>query len=143
MNYLSKLEEEITRRNSWKDAIECLNTVYGFSNFMSKEVILDVMMTPVLEDAVDRLTWSPAGPGAKIGIHMIWHLGEVGYDKVRNMKGDYLPYMEFLFNIKDQYLEEHTKKLEWSVHDIQWNLCEFQKRRNIKTKGKGKRRYSA
>ncbi len=135
------LLENINKRRSWQDAIESLNTVHGFANFMSKEVIQDAMMTNVLSNAIDKYTWSPAGPGAKIGIHMMWHLGEVGYDKVRNSKGDYMPYMKFLYDIREEYLEEHTKKLDWTVHDIQWSLCEFSKRRNIKQKGRGKRKY--
>jgi hypothetical protein len=139
---IPKLLKAIKRRNRWQDAIEELNNVYGFSNFMSKEVILDVMMTPLLDKAVDKYIWSPAGPGAKIGIHMIWHLGEAKYNGVRNSRGDFMPYMKFLYDIRDNYLEDHTKNLDWTVHDIQWNLCEFQKRINIKKKGKGKRRHS-
>lgn len=139
---IPNLVKVIEKTNRWEKAIECLNTVHGFSDFMSKEVILDVMLTPVLENAKDKYDWSPAGPGAKIGIHMIWHIGDVEYNKVRNHKGNFLPYMEFLFNIKDEYLEPHAKELDWTMHDIQFALCEFQKRLNIKSKGKGKRRYN-
>ena len=55
---------------SWSATAEQMRRLPGFggTGFMTKEVLQDVMQTPVLREAVDRNSWCPAGPGARRGL---------------------------------------------------------------------------
>jgi hypothetical protein len=58
---------------SWRATGERLMEQPGFggTGFMTKEVMQDVMQTPVLHDAIDRDTWCPVGPGAQRGLNRL------------------------------------------------------------------------
>ena len=66
--------EQIVRlceQGSWKVVAEFLQTLPGIGPFMSKEIALDMMLTPLLENATDKMTWTPAGPGAIRGLNRL------------------------------------------------------------------------
>lgn len=105
---------------------------FGGTGFMAKEVCLDLMLTPLLEDATDRDTWSPTGPGAMRGLN--WIHGRAPQKPIK--QGQALDEMRELLELAPQ----HTI-LPLRVTDIQWNLCEFGKLCSIRTGGRGKRRY--
>lgn len=61
----------VAQSGSFQDTCEFLQTLPGMGAFMSKEIALDLMLTPVLEKAHDRHTWSPVGPGAIRGLNRL------------------------------------------------------------------------
>jgi hypothetical protein len=61
----------VAERDSWQQVAQFLQTLPGIGPFMSKEIALDMLLTPLLENATDKLTWSPVGPGAIRGLNRL------------------------------------------------------------------------
>ena len=109
---------------------------FGGTGFMTKEVLQDTIHTPVLRDAVDRNDWCPAGPGARRALNRI-HGRPVGM----NMKESKLIVeMRQLFSQARDYMPPFMPELE--LHDIQFQLCEFDKYERVRLgEGRPKARY--
>lgn len=136
---IPEIVKVIEDTNSWEAACRKTMEAQGFrgTGFMAKEVLQDVMLTPLLGNCIDKYTWSPAGPGARKGLNMI-----VGREPKQSIKEDKaLEEMRYLFSIKDEYLMDHVKDLDLTVSDIQWSLCEVSKMFTIRGGGRGKRKY--
>jgi hypothetical protein len=121
----------------WRDTMQELQKLLGFggTGFMAKEVMLDTMMTSFWPDGViqDRNSWCPAGPGARRGINRL-----LGRDLKSPMSGDAaLPYMLELFHARHDYWPKDWVELE--LHDIQFQLCEFDKYERVRL-GQGRPR---
>lgn len=111
---------------------------FGGTGFMTKEVLQDVMQTPVLSGAVDRNSWCPAGPGARRGLNRISgrHLNASVMDE------RLLSEMQRLFELASTEMPTWMPELE--LHDIQFQLCEFDKYERVrKGEGRPKSRYVA
>lgn len=108
---------------SWRSVAENLRSLPGFggTGFLAKEVLQDVMQTPVLRNAVDRNTWCPAGPGARRGLNRIF--GRSVGQKIP--EGQAIKEMIELFKQAQHSLPTFMPILE--LHDIQFQLCEFDK----------------
>jgi len=126
---------------SWRAAIEELQKVQGFggTGFMAKEVMLDTMFTPFWpEPPHDLNTWCPAGPGARRGVNRL-----LGRDLKVSMKtSGALGYMLELFELSkgDAYWPSYWIELE--LHDIQFQLCEFDKYERVRLgQGRPRSRY--
>ena len=63
---------KLAEKGSWQDVCENMQKLPGIGAFMSKEIALDLLLTPVLENAHDKLTWSPVGPGAVRGLNRLY-----------------------------------------------------------------------
>lgn len=93
----------------------------GGSGFMTKEILQDAILTPLLEDAVDRKTWSPCGPGARRGLNRIWNRPtDAAFSEARGLEE-----MRELLTAAPDHLAPYMPELE--LHDIQFQLCEFDK----------------
>lgn len=134
----SELATAASKTRSWRAVAERLRLFPGFggTGFMTKEVLQDVMQTPVLWDAIDKNTWCPAGPGARRGLNRIYgrpvtqHISES--TSLREMLA--------LFKFANQRLAPFMPKLE--LHDIQFQLCEFDKYERARLgEGRPKARY--
>jgi hypothetical protein len=125
--------------NRWQPVAEKLQQQAGIGAFMSKEIALDMMLTPVLENATDKLTYSPVGPGAIRGLNRLYGrplqasasqpvalsemkrlLGRLANDRVF---ADYMPEIG----------------VGYGVTDLQFSLCEFDKYLRVKN-GEGRPR---
>ncbi len=120
---------------SWERVGRQMMTMPGFggTGFMTKEVLQDVMQTPVLCDAKDRNTWCPAGPGARRGLNRVHGRAlnaNVGEPQLLNE-------MIVLFKAAPGYLPDYMPELE--LHDIQFQLCEFDKYERVRL-GEGRPR---
>ena len=147
-NYLSALWKNRqyivnVARNThrWEKATEALNRLPGFggSGFMAKEVMQDVMLTPILFDAVDRNTWTAVGPGSKRGMNRI-----LGRDaKAALRPEELLKQIRLLFDEVGPRLESWMPKWkeEFDLHCIQFALCELDKYLRV-TNGEGKMKSS-
>ena len=103
---------------------------------MAKEVLQDVMQTPVLSGANDRNSWCPAGPGARRGLNRIHqrplkrHIGE------KQLLGEMID----LFDASGEAMPANMPELE--LHDIQFQLCEYDKYERVRLgEGKPKSKY--
>ncbi len=123
---------------SWEKVGAELRALPGFggTGFMTKEVLQDVMQTPVLSGAIDRNTWCPAGPGARRGLNRI-HQRPID-QRVRETQ--LLEEMKELFEKSKSAMPEFMPELE--LHDIQFQLCEFDKYERVRMgEGRPKARY--
>ena len=113
---------------SWQAVAENMRELKGFggSGFMTKEVLQDALHTSVFTDCHDRNTWCPVGPGAKRGINRI--LGKAHDSSLTFEKG--LSVMQELFAARKTHWRGNYVELE--LHDIQFQLCEFDKYERVK-----------
>lgn len=108
----------------WQAAHEVLQELPGFggTGFMAKEVMLDVIM--MSQDAPpDKFNWTPVGPGARRGLNRMFNrdldkrMAEpVMLEEIRSLRHQVGPI----------YSKAHKGDL-LSCHDIQFQLCEFDK----------------
>jgi hypothetical protein len=145
-----KIAERAFQTASWRKTTERLMQVpgYGGTGFLAKEVVQDLLHTPVFQDlnedqpnstfwysvCIDENSWCAVGPGARRGLNRI---------AGRNLKhgitdGSYSSEKFFLGELKEIYAGRKDKD-RWPVkllerdledlalHDVQFQLCEFDK----------------
>ena len=127
---------------SWRTLIEMLRQTPGFggSGFMAKEVALDVMQTPHLRRCVDRNDWCPVGPGARRGLNRLH--GRPTQQAVAvggASEARFLREMLALFRALLEAEPEWCRALDIELHDVQFQLCEFDKYERIRTREGGKK----
>ena len=129
----------IARKTSrWQAVAEEMMKLQGFggSGFMTKEILQDALRTPVFQTCIDRNTWCPIGPGARRGLARVYDLPV----KTRFSDTDGLSNMLELFDERGDYWPKDMVKLE--LHDIQFQLCEFDKYERVKLgEGRPRSRY--
>jgi hypothetical protein len=126
----------IARKTSrWQAVAEEMMKLQGFggSGFMTKEILQDAIHTPVFQDCIDLDTWCPIGPGARRGLARVYGLPV----KTRFPGADGLSRMINLFDERVDHWPKDMVKLE--LHDIQFQLCEFDKYERVKL-GEGRPR---
>ena len=123
---------------SWQAVAKRMMELKGFggTGFMTKEVLQDALHTSVFTNCVDRNTWCPVGPGAKRGLNRT-----LGRDAKDSLKADLaLETMLKLFEARNQYWPQTYVELE--LHDIQFQLCEFDKYERVRLgQGRPRNRY--
>lgn len=115
----------------WERFVNTLMTIPGFggSGFMAKEVTLDTRYTSFWkEQPLDRFTWTPIGPGSMRGAMRI--LGIDTQEKAHPAQT--LETCRHLFHVRRQYLPKGFIELE--LHDVQFQLCEFDKYERVRLK---------
>lgn len=131
-----KITADAYRANSWRVLIEGLREQPGFggSGFMAKEVALDTMFTNMWEQLpADFNEWCPLGPGARRGINRL-----CGRDKDAKInEEEAIQKMLHIFSKRDQYWPDDYPELV--LHDIQFQLCEFDKYERVRL-GEGRPR---
>lgn len=128
---------EISKTQRWELVTKRIIDSYGFRGFMAKEVVQDVMLTPILSGATDRNSWTTFGPGGRRGLNRIYGRkydenakSSLGSDKV----------VEEMKWIMDYYNDNHECYMPiFDLHDVQWNCCEIDKYLRVKN-GEGKPR---
>lgn len=120
-------------RGTWEGVARAMSDAPGFggTGFMVKETLLDAMMTPAMRSASDRETWTPVGPGAIRGL--------------RRLYGQSLPKTKFLpsiLRLREKYHDYFRNSgfmPRVTAHDIQFQLCEFDKYERVRL-GEGRPR---
>lgn len=132
----SSLLAQNAKDRKWRNVARQMQTIKGFggTGFMTKEVLLDTMFTSFWPGPVlDRDDWCPAGPGARRGINRL-----LGRDLKVSMKEEgALYYMREIFALRESFWPNDWVKLE--LHDIQFQLCEFDKYERVRL-GQGRPR---
>jgi hypothetical protein len=130
------------KTNSWQAVCEAMGKLPGFGAFMRKEVALDMMLTPVLENCHDRLTWSPAGPGAIRGLNRLMGRAVEGpYSQARALE-EMKEILEQL-SARKMFASWMPKiGVDFGVTDVQFSLCEVDKYLRVKNgEGRPRSRY--
>ena len=127
-NALSRLVEIAQRSQSWQSVSEGMAGLPGMGAFMTKEILLDWQLTPVLENCTDRLTWTPAGPGAIRGLNRLQ--GEpVTKGRTQAQALDTMKDLMYALSQRAEELPESFPTIgkDFGVTDIQFSLCELDK----------------
>jgi hypothetical protein len=123
----------IQRTRTWREGYRIMVEVHGFGGkgFYAKEALLDFLH--VFPDIVaDSATWSPVGPGARRGLNRIYK---------RDLKFSQSEAM-FIGELMDVWTDVNMA-WEMTVHDVQWNLCEYDKYMRVKLgEGRPRSRYN-
>jgi hypothetical protein len=133
-----RLCEVARQTRSWRLVAQEMMKLQGFggTGFMTKEVLQDAMHTSVLSDCTDRNTWCPVGPGARRGLNRVF-----GRDKDHRQKEEkFLEELLQIFWKADENWPDSWVELE--LHDIQFQLCEFDKyERVLSGEGRPRSKY--
>ena len=124
---------------SWEAVAKRMMKLKGFggTGFMTKEVLQDAIHTSVLADCTDRNRWCPIGPGARRGLNRV-------YDRAVKSK---VPDAQMLEEMRELWKMQTLRWLNWhwhelELHDIQFQLCEFDKyERVLHGEGRPRNRY--
>lgn len=137
------LESEVLLK-SWDSALDLHNRLTefdGWGDFMTQEVVLDLMQTFVLADilASEKREYGWAGPGAIRGLNRVYGR-EVSAGLNRSTAR---MEMKMLWSYLKNDDELHpVLKRSLTVHDVEFNLCEFDKyNRALLGEGKPKQKF--
>ena len=128
-------------RLSWRAVCTRLRRVTGFggSGFMAKEVLLDAMGWPSMRRLVrDEGDWTPPGPGARRGLNRLYGRPR---DMGANATGDsaletsFVCEMRLLLRTLRSLDPEFCKSVDLNIHDVQFQLCEYDKYRRVEDGG--------
>ena len=111
---------------SWKKVAEKRRTLPGFggTGFMTKEVLQDAIHTSVFGNGcIDRDAYCPVGPGARRGLNRIY-----GRD-LKSSASEGLAEMIKIFQKRSLFWPKEFVELE--LHDIQFQLCEYDKYQRV------------
>lgn len=130
----------LEKENTWQAVSERMRKIYGFggSGFMTKEILLDCMLTPMMSGVSDKDTWSPAGPGGRKGLNYLYLRAP---DTASADEAATLQEMINLQGIVNKHFEGHEFVPWLNVHDIQFSLCEYAKMMGVRGGGRAKRKY--
>jgi hypothetical protein len=130
-----KLTRLAQSTGSWEAVAKEMMKLQGFggSGFMTKEILQDALHTSVFPNCTDRNTYCPIGPGAKRGLNRVYSL------PIKEKRSDkqMLKELVALFGHRSHYWPDNYVELE--LHDIQFQLCEFDKYERVKL-GEGRPR---
>ena len=144
-NALERLVEIAERTQSWQSVSEGMSGLPGMGPFMTKEILLDWQLNPVLENAKDKLTWTPAGPGAIRGLRRL--AGATGNEVSRGSTQQTALGMmkELMFLVAEAQGKGQLPSdfpivgVDFGVTDIQFSLCELDKYMRVES-GEGRPR---
>ncbi len=149
---VEEIVEIATSTQNWEDTATTMRFVCGFggSGFMTKEVLLDTTYTGFWNNEVDHpedgyfslpadwWDWTPIGPGARRGAARV--MGDNSATQLKEDKAGVV--INLLLMDQGSYLPK-----EWDLlcpHDIQFQLCEFDKYERVRLgQGRPRSKYHA
>jgi hypothetical protein len=155
--HLDRITQIFSVEKTWKSMYDYLHgncPGFGGSGFMAKEVLQDALLMTPFKEATDKRNWTPMGPGARKGLNRlrgrdIWfkqseekHIQECIL-LWRHLEGEW---WKWALKENTQYRPKEESKLvkeapilSLTAHDIQFQLCEFDKYERVR-KGEGRPR---
>jgi len=148
---------------SWKATTQRLMKIHGYggTGFLAKEVVQDLLQTPIFQDyhavperwvsvCVDENEWCAVGPGARRGLNRLRGrpVKRGILDCSPAVEQDFLAELKELFERRKEegfwpkmLLDMNVQEL--TLHDIQFQLCEFDKYQRAKYQEGRVRHYKA
>jgi len=122
---------EICKTNSLQKTAEFLaNTIKNLGIFTAYEIVCDLRFTTLLENAVDKLTWTNLGPGAKRGLKWLNMNEELeSIIQLYNIFANYpSPLNDFILShfINESSINTNTYP-PFELREVEHSLCEFDK----------------
>lgn len=121
-------------QRSWQIANERLRAFEGFGPFVAKEAILDARYAGYWDgDPVDVNVWCPMGPGARRGASRLADQGRLNSDgrfEADVNEDQALEICKRAWKQSTRLWPREYGTLE--LHDIQWNLCEWDKYERVR-----------
>eukprot|EP00930_Biecheleria_cincta_P038328 TRINITY_DN26342_c0_g1_i1.p1 TRINITY_DN26342_c0_g1~~TRINITY_DN26342_c0_g1_i1.p1 ORF type:complete len:574 (-),score=109.18 TRINITY_DN26342_c0_g1_i1:86-1807(-) len=140
-----QVANEAITTGSWRKTTKLLMTVpgYGGTGFLAKELVQDLLRTPLfqrwdhqklvwVQACKDINDWCAVGPGARRGLNRL-NGRKVNWNDTCNDQEVGALFLEELKDLYDQRLEhwgsmiEGYATFELELHDVQFQLCEFDK----------------
>ena len=115
-NISEELAEIARETQSLEQVFNRLLLLHLVGKFMAYEIVTDLRHTPVLEHAVDTMTWASLGPGATRGMQRL------GFNHRRGAES-----MRELLRIAPDHLPDWVTAHGLEMRDIEHSLCEFDK----------------
>lgn len=126
---------------SWESVAQAMMKLKGFggSGFMTKEILQDALHTRVFANGCDdRNSYCPVGPGALRGCSRL--MGNNNPDDFKLKQDEALEMAVYLFGHRTMLWPKDWVELE--LHDIQFQLCEFDKYERVRLgQGRPRSRY--
>jgi len=123
----------------WSLVFMAMRPILGFggTGFMAKEVLQDALLTPALHYVQDRDTWSPITIGSLRGLNRV-------FDRVIETRVDQLTALIEMRQLRTMSKHHGARYLpKLSLHDIQFQLCEFDKYERVRLgQGRPRNRYT-
>lgn len=122
---------------SWEQTATEMRMFTGFkgSGFMTKEVLLDTMFCPAMwpNGIRDEETWTPCGPGARRGVARLLATRK-NVDIPSTALGGEATFYEIMQMVHEQRWQHWPSKYgTLTLHDIQFQLCEWDKYERVRT----------
>jgi len=132
---------------SWRRLVEELRggqagiSGFGGTGFMAKEAVLDAMHSSpeFLATIDDRNEWCPCGPGARRGLNRIFSRPtEFCINETNSAIEDlFVNEMKSLLAEAKKRMPGWCTELDLELHDVQFQLCEFDKYERVLGHGNG------
>lgn len=131
---IAEKASRIVDTHMWEVAADRLRECWGVGSFMAKEVLLDFIMAWGWQPT-DWQTWTPVGPGARLGA------GVVRDDElVRISERDAMDVIVETYAMREEFWPSHLVTLD--LTDIQFQFCEWAKyQKAARGQGKPKRKF--
>tara|TARA_R110000851_G_scaffold16046_2_gene52544 strand:+ start:35789 stop:36694 length:906 start_codon:yes stop_codon:yes gene_type:complete len=145
-----ELSEIARETDSWEQVATEMRKIQGFggSGFMTKEILMDTTYANFWNHTLidhddgkftfpkDWNEWTPIGPGARRGAARV-----LGDDEAKQLKEDKA--FSVIWSLWFER-EDHIPDIEMCLHDIQFQLCEFDKYERVRLgQGRPRSRYRA
>lgn len=135
---VSRSQGTSSLRQAWED----LRTLSYMGGFMSYEVVTDLRHTPILDQAIDIMTWGNLGPGAVRGIGRVVANNPELYNAGSASQRQMLALMAELLELSKDQMYWPQQWPKWEMHEVEMWLCEYAKYCNGQEGTRLKRRYS-
>ena len=106
---------------------------------MAKEIVLDAVNgSSTLCALIDDMNeWCPCGPGARRGLNRIFGRATGMFIDVNDVESAFIKEMVSLLREAQREMPKWCNKMDLTLHDIQFQLCEFDKYERIRNNERG------
>eukprot|EP00811_Abedinium_folium_P033816 NODE_6750_length_1642_cov_5.340594.p1 GENE.NODE_6750_length_1642_cov_5.340594~~NODE_6750_length_1642_cov_5.340594.p1 ORF type:complete len:524 (+),score=135.22 NODE_6750_length_1642_cov_5.340594:200-1573(+) len=144
---------------SWESTTRCLMRVHGYggTGFLAKEIVQDLLHTPLFSawnpeagawqsTCMDINRWCAVGPGARRALNRLCgrSLSEDTHGGGEHLQGHFFAMLSEVFEQRHEYWPKNIEGVptaDLELHDVQFQLCEFDKYQRSKGKAGRERRY--
>ena len=109
------------------------------SRFYGKEIVLDALHgSRALRSLIDDINeWCPCGPGARRGLNRIFGRQTSLFVEDNDVESAFISEMASLLSEAQKRMPGWCKDMDIELHDIQFQLCEFDKYERIRQSERG------
>lgn len=129
---------KITLKEAWED----LKTIDYLGGFMAYELVSDLRWTPVLDQAVDIMTWANAGPGCARGLGWVVAEDSSIFNCGPGNQKIMLELMQQILELSKNSVFWPAEWKPWEMREVEHWSCEFDKYKRAESGDRLKRRFT-